>query len=362
MKKSNIVKAGLALAAAMVVMTGCGSKENAAATTAAAETVAHETKSAEELTDEASIKLGEYKGLTRTVAKSEVTEDMIQEELEYYAGLYPEEITGRPAELGDVANIDYVGYKDGVAFEGGTADGYDLKLGSHSFIDGFEDGIVGMEIGEERDLNLTFPEQYHSEELAGKDVVFHVTLNGLSSAENTKIDDTLAKKVLGDDNATLEQLKDEVYNDMMLRAESAFYMNGGAEILSQVIANSEITIDPDALEEMIYEMETSYRAQAEMFGFEYEEYLLYFYGMDASQLEAYATEIVKQEMTMKEIVRMEGLEITDAQKDLMAKMNGFVDEADMLAKLGEESCASVFEVAVANFFLLDNSVFVETEE
>ena len=162
MKKNMIIKTGLALAAVMVVMTGCGNKENAeaAATTAAKEeTTAFETKSAEELVDEASIKLGEYKGLTRTIEKTEITEEYVQNELEYLASLYPVEVTGRPAKLGDTANIDYVGYDNGVAFEGGTAQGHNLKLGSGSFIDGFEDGIVGMEIGEDRDLNLKFPEQ-----------------------------------------------------------------------------------------------------------------------------------------------------------------------------------------------------------
>ena len=365
MKKNNIVKAGLALAAAMVVISGCGSSENAAsteATTAAEETTAYETKSAEELVDAASLNLGAYQGLTRTIEKAEITEDMIQEQLEYYAGLYPEEVTGRPAKLGDVANIDYVGYDNGVAFEGGTAEGHDLKLGSGSFIDGFEDGVVGMEIGEERDLNLKFPEQYHSADLAGKEVVFHVTLNSLSSAEGVKIDDALAKLVLSDENATLEQLKENVYKDLMLQAESNYYMGGGAEILAQIIENSEITIDPDALEEMMHGMETSYRAQAEMFGLAYEDFLLYFYGMDASQLETYAEEILKQEMVMKEIVRLENLKITDEQKDLMAKMNGFADAADMMGKLGEDGSESVFEVAAANFYLLENSVLAETEE
>lgn len=360
MKKHNIVKAGLALAAAMVVMTGCG-KDAKTETTAATETV-RETKSAEELTDEASIKLGEYKGLPITVTKAEVTEEDIDAELAYLASIHPEEVAGRPAKLGDVANIDYVGYKDGVAFSGGTADGYDLKLGSNSFIPGFEDGVVGMEIGEERDLNLTFPEQYHSEELAGADVVFHVTLNKLSSAEATKIDDALAKKVLGDDKATLELLKEDISDKLALQAETNYYMTGGAELLEQIIASSEITIDPDALEQMMYEMETSYKAQAEMFGFEYEEFLTYFYGMDASQMESYATEILKQEMIMNEIVRLENLTPTQEQKDLLAKMNGFVDAADMIAKIGEDGSSNVFGVAAANFFLLDNSVFVETEE
>ena len=352
MKKNRIVKAALVLAAAMVFMTGCGNSKKAETTV---ETTA--AKSAEELVDEASIKIGQYKGLSISREKAEVTDAEIEAELNYLASLYPVQVTGRPAKLGDVANIDYAGYKDGVAFAGGTAEGYNLTLGSGQFIDGFEDGVVGMEIGEERDLNLTFPEAYHSEELAGADVVFHVTLNSLSNADEVAIDDALAKKVMGDDEATLELLKADIRNDLMIQAESEYYSYGGAELINQIVENSEINVDPDAVEQMYNEMLTSYTAQAEMFGFTLEELLSYFYQMDMEQFEAYAAEIVKQEMIMGEIVRLENLQITDEQKDLMAKMNGFDDAAVMVESLGEESCENVFKIGVANFFLLDNAVY-----
>lgn len=363
MKKRNLVKTGLALAAAMVVMTGCGSSttETTETTTetAAEETTARETKSAEELEDEASITLAEYKGLARTIEKKEITDADVEAELEYLTSLYPSEVTGRPAKLGDTANIDYVGYDGDEAFDGGTANGYDLKLGSGNFIDGFEDGIVGMEIGEERDLNLTFPEEYHSEELAGKAVVFHVTLNSLSNADETEIDDAFAQRILGDETATLEQLRTNVYEDLQIEAESNYYMNAGAELLTKLIADSEITLDPDAVEEQRYTMEESYKAQAEMYGLEYEDFLTYFFGMTPDDMESYASEILKQEMVMNEIVRLENLEITDEQKELIAKMNGFSDAAEMIELYGEEGCERVFNIATANYFLLDNSVLTE---
>ena len=352
MKKNRIVKAALVLAAAMVFMTGCGNSKKAETTV---ETTA--AKSAEELVDEASIKIGQYKGLSISMEKAEVTEAEIEDELAYMASLYPVQVTGRPAKLGDVANIDYAGYKDGVAFSGGTAEGYNLTLGSGQFIAGFEDGVVGMEIGEERDLNLTFPEAYHSEELAGADVVFHVTLNSLSSADEVAIDDALAKQVMGDDEATLELLKEDIRKDKMIQAEAEYYSYGGAELISQIVANSEITVDPDAVEQMYNEMFTSYTAQAEMFGFTLEELLSYFYQMTMEQFEAYAEEIVKQEMIMGEIVRLENLQITDEQKQLMAQMKGFADADAMLEALGEESCENVYKIGVANFFLLDNAVY-----
>lgn len=364
MKKHNLVKSGLAMAAAVVVMTGCGNGE--AATTAAAdttaaaeETTAYETKSAEELVDEAKIVLGDYSGLTRTVVKSEITESSVQSELEYIASLYPAAVTGRPAQLGDVANIDYTGYDGDVAFEGGTAAGYDLELGSGSFIDGFEDGIVGMEIGEERDLNLKFPDEYHSADLAGKEVVFKVKLNSLASAENSKVDDDLAKRVLEDDSATLAMLKEEVQKDLELQAEYDYYVNAGAEVLANLVAVSEITVDPDAAEQMFHQMTTTYQAQATMYGFAYEDFLSYFLGMTPDDLEMYAESIVKQEMVLNELVAKENLSATDEQKDMIAQMNGFADAEALLAQIDADAAENVFNMGAANYYLLENSIVVE---
>jgi len=364
MKKSNLAKIGLAMAAAIVVVTGCGKSETAAteataATTAAEETTAYETKSAEELVDEAKIVLGDYNGLARTIVKTEITESYVQGELEYLASIYPVEVTGRPAQIGDVANIDYTGYDGDVAFEGGTAAGYDLELGSGTFIDGFEDGIVGMEIGEERDLNLKFPEEYHSADLAGKEVVFKVKLNSLASAENSKVDDDLAKRVMDDASATLEQLKEEVQKDLELQAEYEYYVNAGAEVLANLVAVSEITVDPDAAEQMLYQMETTYQAQAAMYGFAYEDFLSYFLGMTPEELGMYAESIVKQEMVLNELVKKENLSATDAQKDMIAQMNGFADAAAFLEQIDAAAAENVFNMGAANYFLLENSIEVE---
>ena len=364
MKKHNLVKSGLAMAAAVVVMTGCGNGEAATTaatdtTAAAEETTAYETKSAEELVDEAKIVLGDYSGLTRTVVKSEITESSVQSELEYLASLYPAAVTGRPAQLGDVANIDYTGYDGDVAFEGGTAAGYDLELGSGSFIDGFEDGIVGMEIGEERDLNLKFPDEYHSADLAGKEVVFKVKLNSLASAENSKVDDDLAKRVLEDDSATLAMLKEEVQKDLELQAEYDYYVNAGAEVLANLVAVSEITVDPDAAEQMFHQMTTTYQAQATMYGFAYEDFLSYFLGMTPDDLEMYAESIVKQEMVLNELVAKENLSATDEQKDMIAQMNGFADAEALLAQIDADAAENVFNMGAANYYLLENSIVVE---
>lgn len=116
------------------------------------------------------VTLGEYKGLEVSVEAPSVSDESVQSYIDYVLQNNPslEEVTGRPVQEGDVVNIDYVGKIDGVAFDGGTAEGYDLEIGSGSFIDGFEDGLIGAEVGETRDVQTTFPEDYRSAEVAGK--------------------------------------------------------------------------------------------------------------------------------------------------------------------------------------------------
>lgn len=367
----KMLKAGLAVAAAMAVMTGCGSEtanettavETTAAAEAAGETTAAaaeeieipETKSVEEQQDEAEIVLGDYSELTRSIEKVLITDDYLAREMEYLRSLYPAEVTGRPAKLGDVANIDYAGYDEGVAFEGGTAEGYDLTLGSNSFIDGFEDGIVGMEIGEERDLNLTFPEQYHSEELAGKEVVFHVTLNGLSNAEETVLDDALAKRISGDDTMTLEKLEEEVRRDLEYQAEYEYYVNGGGEVLSQLVQNCEVTVDPDAVDAKYAEMVETYQAYAQMYGVTVTEYLNYFVGLSIDDIAVYAEELVKQEMVLTALIEEENLNANDEQKEVIAMLNGFESAEEMEAQVPAEIYEEAYKIGAANFFLLDNA-------
>ena len=129
------------------------------------------------------VTLGEYKGITVEVQSPEVSEAEVDAYIQYVTSSMPatEEVTGRPVQEGDTVNIDYAGkYADsGEAFDGGTAQGYDLVIGSHSFIDGFEDGLIGANIGDTLDLNLTFPEDYGHSELAGVDVIFTVTVNSI---------------------------------------------------------------------------------------------------------------------------------------------------------------------------------------
>lgn len=350
------MKTGLLIFAAAMAVSGCNGKEAAEGESSAAETV-----SEAELSDEASITLGNYKGLTLTAVREEVTDADIDAELDALRQQYPAVVEGRAAKEGDVANIDYVGTKDGVAFDGGTASGYNLSLGNGGFIDGFEDGVVGMMPGEEKDLNLTFPEEYHSAELAGQDVVFHVTLNQLMSPEETAVDDDLAKRALGDDSAVLEDLRAQVSASLESQAEANYFNAAGNELLTQVINDSQITADPDAVDQMHQQLLTTYTAYASQYGLELADFLSLFLGTDEEGLKANAETLVKQEMVLDEIIAAEGLSATDEQKNLLAQMNYFTDADEMIATYGEESADELFNMGAAYYYLIENAAAEEPE-
>ena len=350
------MKTGLLIFAAAMAVSGCNGKEAAEGESSAAETV-----SEAELSDEASITLGNYKGLTLTAVREEVTDADIDAELDALRQQYPAVVEGRAAKEGDVANIDYVGTKDGVAFDGGTASGYNLSLGNGGFIDGFEDGVVGMMPGEEKDLNLTFPEEYHSAELAGQDVVFHVTLNQLMSPEETAVDDDLAKRALGDDSAVLEDLRAQVSASLESQAEANYFNAAGNELLTQVINDSQITADPDAVDQMHQQLLTTYTAYASQYGLELADFLSLFLGTDEEGLKANAETLVKQEMVLDEIIAAEGLSATDEQKDLLAQMNYFTDADEMIATYGEDSADELFNMGAAYYYLIENAAAAKPE-
>ena len=153
------------------------------------------------------VKLGKYKGIEIPKIEYNVSDEDIEKEIEAIADKNSRLVTveGRAVEDKDVAVIDFEGFVDGVAFEGGKAENHELEIGSHSFIDGFEDQVIGMKVGEEKEINVKFPEKYFSEDLAGKDAMFKVKLHEIKKKELPKIDDEFAKDVSEYD--TLEELK-----------------------------------------------------------------------------------------------------------------------------------------------------------
>lgn len=355
--KKNLMKTGLALAAAMVVMTGCGNNGTTATQAAAnggaasGETTAVQTEAAAET----GLKLGEYKGLTHTKVRDEVTDGEVEAYIHSLAVKYPPKITDRVAAMGDTANIDYEGVKDGVAFEGGTAYAYDLKLGSGQFIPGFEDAVVGMMPGDSKDIPLTFPEDYRQENLAGQDVIFHVKLNHVTNPNEIAIDDELAKRVTYNKDATLDDLRADSRENMEINAEVYYYLESAAELLMQVVANSEVEVDPKAAEEAVEAFKAQYTAQAMLYGMDYKTFLSAYMSTTPEKAEEDVVNSLKEEMVMNEILRIEQIQATDAQKEMIAKINGCDTVEKLVDRYGEEQAEKMYGMYAGTYFLIENA-------
>ena len=190
-----------------------------------------------EVTVKPEVTLGQYKGLKVEKEPVEVTEEEVEKELksiqEKNARLV--EVTDRAAENGDVAKISYLGTVDGVAFEGGQADNHDLTLGSHAFIEGFEEQIVGHNVGDKFDVNVTFPEAYHAPELSGKAAVFAVELKGLSKRELPELNDEFAEDV--SEFSTLDEYKASIQDKLKKEKEEKAKQIQSDKLLDAAIAN-----------------------------------------------------------------------------------------------------------------------------
>lgn len=164
-----------------VLAAGCSKKEDNTPSSSAESSAEESAGAAEEPVDLGKVtKLGEYKGVEVTRMSTEVTDEELETRIQHILDANPEYVVvDRAAKDGDVLNIDFKGLKDGVAFDGGSSEGYELELGSGTFIEGFEEGLIGAKTGEERDLELTFPKDYFNDELAGQPVVFEVKVNSI---------------------------------------------------------------------------------------------------------------------------------------------------------------------------------------
>ena len=217
-----------------ITVTGCSGNtakdtnattEAASETTTGSESAASESEAQTEAPERPDYKaldyvtLGEYKGLEVTLESTEVTDEEIDQQVasNLSASDKLEEVKEGTVESGDVANIDYEGKLNGEAFEGGTDKGYDLTIGSGTFIDGFEDGLIGKKIGDTVDLNLTFPENYGSTELAGKDVVFTVTINSVKRAP--ELTDALVAEI-SDEYKTVEEYRNSIKEQLETQNKS----------------------------------------------------------------------------------------------------------------------------------------------
>ena len=275
------------------------------------------------------VKLGEYKGLTAEKEEVKITDEDIDNELKPYINRASRMVTvEREAQNGDTVVIDFEGFKDGVPFDGGKAEGHSLELGSGAFIPGFEDQLVGTKAGDEKDVNVTFPEEYHAEDLAGAPVVFKVKVHEVKEKQLPTVDDEFAKDVSEFD--TLEAFKKDLADKLTERREAQAKRAFEAAIMEQVMDNMEVEI-PDAMvayetDQMVEDMARRIQAQ----GIPFEQYMA-MTGMTIdivrSQAAAAAMERVRRDLALGAVVAAENIEISD--EDLEAEYKRLADEYHM---------------------------------
>ena len=293
------------------------------------------------------VELGEYAGLTVTKEAKNVNEADVDAEVKRMQDRNGRLLTREgAAENGDTVDIDFEGFVDGKAFEGGKAEHYSLVLGSGSFIPGFEDQVVGHSAGEEFDVNVKFPEEYGAAELAGKDATFKIKLHEVKYKELPALDDDFAKDVSEYD--TLDELKDSIRNNIKTNLDKQAEQKVENDLMDQVIANMKADIPDAMVDSRIDELVQDFEYRISQQGLKLADYLKYM-GMNIEQFRAQfkeqADKQVKMRLAMKAIVAKEGItasdeefeeevkRIADAYKMEADKVKSIVDAAAVKADL-----------------------------
>ena len=260
------------------------------------------------------VTLGQYKGLEVEKAPAEVTDAQVQAELDRMAqNVASTETVDRAAEMGDTANIDFEGFDNGVAFDGGKGDNFDLKLGSGQFVPGFEEQVVGMTAGEEKDINVTFPEDYTAE-LAGKAVVFHVKLNKVTVTNVPEQDDEFAKDVSEFD--TLEELKADIRAKALEKAHKQIDSAFENAVVEKAAENTTVEMPKALIEAELDSQMERFAYQLQMSGYSMEQYAQMMGGDVNTMRNAFRPAAEKQakvNVTLEKIAEVEALAATEEE-------------------------------------------------
>ena len=308
------------------------------------------------------VTLGDYKGLEVEKAEAVVTDEQVQAELDRMAqNVASTETVERAAEMGDTANIDFEGFDNGVPFKGGKGDNFDLKLGSGSFVPGFEEQVVGMSAGEEKDINITFPEDYHAE-LAGKPVVFHVKLNKVTVTNVPAQDDEFAKDV--SEFETLDELKADIRSKALENAQKQ--ISNAFEQACVDKAAENVTVDmPKALVEMELDNQMErFAYQLQMSGYSMDAYAKMMGGDLNTMRNAFrpgAEKQAKVNVTLAKIVEVEGITVTEEEMaqefEAMAKQYE-MDVEKIKSMVPETELKTSLETKKAIKVIVDSAVAV----
>jgi trigger factor len=291
------------------------------------------------------VKLGEYKGLEVPAADVEVTEEEVNAELERLQQRHAELVVvdEGPAQQGDMTVIDFEGFQNGEPFEGGKAERYSLELGSGSFIPGFEEQVIGLNIAEEKEVNVTFPENYHAENLAGQPVVFKVKLHEIKRKNLPALDDEFAKDV--SEFETLEEYKEDLKAKLKERKEKDAEAARESAVIDQAAANAEVEIPEVMIESEVGNMLQDFENRLSSQGMNLELYYQ-FSGQNEEalkgQMRADAEKRVRNNLVLEAIAQAENLEVSD--EDLN-------EELDNLAKIYNRKADELRAIFSSNGYL-----------
>ncbi len=281
------------------------------------------------------VELGQYKGLEVVKADAEVTDSEVEDEIkraqEKNARIVTMDDPEREIKEGDIVNIDFDGSIDGVPFAGGKGEDYPLTIGSHSFIDNFEDQLIGHKLGDKVDVHVTFPDNYHAEELKGKAAVFAVEIKTIKEKQLPEIDDDFASEVSEYD--TLAEYKDSVRREIKERKEKWAAQENENNVVAAAVANATIEVPDAMIDTEAEQMMSNFRRRIESQGMKFDQYMQYT-GMTADALKStmkpQAETTIRTRLTLEAIVDKEGIEAPEdrvnAEIERSAKQYGM--EAD----------------------------------
>lgn len=314
------------------------------------------------------VTLGEYKGIEYTAADIAVTDAEIDEDIERTRELNSRRVPveGRPAQMGDIADIDFDGYVDDKPFEGGKSEGYTITLGSHSFIDTFEDQICGHNIGDEFDVNVTFPEDYHAEELKGKPAVFKCRLNDLKTKELPELDDEFASEVSEFD--TMEEYRADIRKGIEERKKEGAKGDAIREIVKKVVDGSSMEVAELMIDAQARQSADDFAMRMQSQGISMDQYLN-LVGQTREKfmedIRPHALETIKERLVLEAIAKAENIEVTE--EDVEAEIQKMADmykmdlekAKELLSDKEKESLKEDLAVSKAADFIYENGVAVE---
>lgn len=317
-----------------------------------------------EVTVKPEVKLGDYKGLEVEKRETELTTEELEAELKQLQERQAELVVKEdaPAENGDTVILDFEGFKDGVAFEGGQAENHSLELGSGQFIPGFEEKLVGLKAGDEADIELTFPEEYHAEDLAGQPVVFKVKLHEIKTKEVPALDDELAKDI-DEEVETLDELKEKISKRLQEAKEESVAQAKQEEVIAKAVENAEVDIPHAMVHHEADHLMNHFVQDLQAQGLTPELYYQFTGQTEEAmhaQMEKDAEKRVKMNLVLEAIAEAENIEPTeeaiDEEISTLAEKYGMEKDA-VRAALGDMSeLKSDLKIRKAIDVLLDSAV------